>query len=72
MRAIGYHVEMRRRKRASIELLKLCGLCLTTIIINLLSSICTHHLVVAAETVQLAERMEIVRKVLKEVPLIDG
>ncbi|KAG5679696.1 hypothetical protein PVAND_009249 [Polypedilum vanderplanki] len=58
---------MRRRKRT--ELFKLCGLCLTTIIINLLSWFCTQH---QASAIQLEERMEVVRKVLREVPLIDG
>lgn len=58
---------MRRRKRT--EFFKLCGLCLATIIINFLSSICTQSLAAALE---LEERMEVVRKVLKEVPLIDG
>lgn len=58
---------MRRRKRT--EFFKLCGLCLTTIIINFLSLICTLN---QASALELAERMEIVRKVLREVPLIDG
>lgn len=58
---------MRRRKRT--EFFKLCGLCLTTIIINFLSLICTLN---QASALELEERMEIVRKVLREVPLIDG
>jgi membrane-anchored glycerophosphoryl diester phosphodiesterase (GDPDase) len=64
---------MRRRKRSVADLFKLCGLCFMTIIINLLSTICTHHLMVAGEkAVSLENRMEVVRKVLREVPLIDG
>lgn len=56
---------MRRRKRA--EVFKLCGLCFWTIIINLIS-VCMEH----AAAIHLEERMEVVRRVLKEVPLIDG
>lgn len=57
---------MRRRKRT--EFFKLCGFCFPTIIINLIS-ICTQH---TASAIHLEERMEVVRKVLREVPLIDG
>lgn len=56
---------MRRRKRT--EFFKLCGL-FSTIIINLIS-ICTQH---TASAILLEERMEVVKKVLREVPLIDG
>lgn len=65
---------MRRRKRSTFELFKLCGLCFMTIIIYIIiSTICTHQLSVAAEkTILLEDRMEVVRKVLREVPLIDG
>lgn len=56
---------MRRRKRTDI--FKLCALCFSTItLINLISE-CS-----AGATIHLEERMEVVRKVLREVPLIDG
>lgn len=57
--------EMRRRKRTNI--FQLCALCISTItIINLISE-CS-----AGSTILLEDRMEVVRRVLKEVPLIDG
>lgn len=59
---------MRRRKRT--EIFKLCGLCISTIIITNLISLCTQH--TASAAIHLEERMEVVRKVLREVPLIDG
>lgn len=52
---------MRRRRRT--EGFKIYGLCFWTIIVNLIS-ICV--------AVHSEERMEVVRKVLREVPLIDG
>ena len=58
---------MRRRKRT--EIFKLSGLCFSTIITINLISLCTQH---TASAIHLDERMEVVRKVLREVPLIDG
>lgn len=60
-----HDTEMRRRKRTNI--FQLCALCISTItIINLISE-CS-----AGSSILLEDRMEVVRRVLREVPLIDG